>query len=95
MPYFHFPHFPFPNFNYYRRFNINPSFSKNDNLKSNNADDSPSKKSSSKEEKHYLELLGLNLYFDDILLIYLIFFLYQEGVKDEELFVSLILLLLS
>ena len=43
----------------------------------------------------FFELFGLKLYFDDILLICLIFFLYQEGVKDDELFISLILLLLS
>ena len=41
------------------------------------------------------EIFGLKLYFDDILLICLIFFLYTEGVKDSYLFISLILLLLS
>lgn len=41
------------------------------------------------------ELFGLKLYFDDILLICLIFFLYNEGVKDEGLFIALILLLIS
>lgn len=41
------------------------------------------------------QLFGINLYFDDILLVCLIFFLYQEGVKDEGLFIALILLLLS
>ena len=41
------------------------------------------------------EIFGLKLYFDDILLICLIFFLYNEGVKDQYLFISLILLLLS
>ena len=45
--------------------------------------------------EYFFELFGLKLYFDDILLICLIFFLYQEGVKDDELFISLILLLLS
>ncbi|MCI8352590.1 MAG: hypothetical protein HFJ58_03125 [Clostridia bacterium] len=41
------------------------------------------------------QLFGINLYFDDILLICLIWFLYDEGVKDQELFIALILLLLS
>jgi len=41
------------------------------------------------------DLFGIQLRFDDILLICLIFFLYSEGVKDEMLFISLILLLLS
>lgn len=41
------------------------------------------------------QIFGINLYFDDILLICLIWFLYDEGVKDEGLFIALILLLLS
>lgn len=43
----------------------------------------------------YFEIFGLKLYFDDILLICIIFFLYNEGVKDQGLFIALILLLLS
>ena len=41
------------------------------------------------------ELFGIKLFFDDILLISLIFFLYNEGVHDQYLFIALILLLLS
>ena len=47
------------------------------------------------EDSPLFQIFGINLYFDDILLICLIFFLYQEGVKDEGLFIALILLLLS
>ena len=43
----------------------------------------------------FFEIFGLKLYFDDILLICMIFFLYTEGVQDQMLFISLILLLLS
>ena len=51
---------------------------------------------SSKEfENNYIEVMGIKLYFDDLLLICLIFFLYNEGVKDTFLFITLILLLLS
>ena len=46
-------------------------------------------------ENNYIEIFGIKLYFDDLLLICLIFFLYNEGVKDKYLFISLILLLLS
>ena len=62
------------------------------------SDDSNIKNNSKKSDsgsEYFFELFGLKLYFDDILLICLIFFLYQEGVKDDELFISLILLLLS
>lgn len=56
----------------------------------------PQNKSSTYDsDEYFFELFGLKLYFDDVLLICLLFFLYQEGVKDQELFISLILLLLS
>ena len=45
--------------------------------------------------KVLFEILGIKLYYDDVLLICLIFFLYQEGVQDKYLFFALILLLLS
>ena len=49
----------------------------------------------SSESRECFEIFGIKLFFDDILLICLIFFLYNEGVKDQYLFISLILLLLS
>ncbi len=54
-----------------------------------------------KKEKHQSDnvpvfsLLGINLYFDDVLLILVIFFLYNENVNDPYLFIILILLLLT
>lgn len=47
------------------------------------------------EDTAMFEIFGIKLFFDDILLICLIFFLYAEGVKDQSLFIALILLLLS
>lgn len=41
------------------------------------------------------EFFGITLHFDDILLICLLIFLYNEGVKDQLLFIALIMLLLS
>ncbi|MCI8620913.1 MAG: hypothetical protein HFJ50_03870 [Clostridia bacterium] len=41
------------------------------------------------------EIFGIKLYFDDILIVSLLFFLYSEGVEDNLLFIALILLLLS
>lgn len=46
-------------------------------------------------EKPIIEIMGITLYLDDLIIIGLLFVLYQEGVKDEILFISLILLLLS
>lgn len=48
-----------------------------------------------KETSPIFEIFGIKLYFDDLLIIALLFFLYEEGVEDNLLFISLILLLLS
>ena len=44
---------------------------------------------------NYIDIMGIRLYFDDLLLIGIIFFLYNEKIEDNYLFISLILLLLS
>ena len=46
-------------------------------------------------EKPFLEFMGFSLYFDDILLLCLLFFLYQEGVQDMYIYLALVLLLMS
>ncbi len=46
-------------------------------------------------EKPIFEILGIELYLDDIIILGLLFFLYKEGVQDEMLFIALILLLLG
>lgn len=46
-------------------------------------------------EEPVVEILGIQLYLDDIIILGLLFFLYREGVQDEMLFLSLILLLLT
>lgn len=50
---------------------------------------------SNNNSEQYFEILGLKLYFDDLLIIALLIFLYQENVKDNYLYIALILLLLS
>ena len=43
----------------------------------------------------FFEFFGLKLYLDDIIIICILFVLYSEKVDDIELFICLILLLLS
>lgn len=43
----------------------------------------------------WLDLFGIKLYFDDVLILSLLFFLYEEQVKDEGLFLALVMLLIS
>lgn len=52
-------------------------------------------KSNNNNFDYLFDLFGLKIYSDDILLVSLIYFLYSEDVKDEGLFIVLILLLLS
>ena len=47
------------------------------------------------ENEHVLEILGLKLYLDDIILLGLLFLFYNEDIHDEILFLVLILLLLT
>lgn len=102
--YYNFRRYPSGNYNFIYTKSGNPH-NENLNLLGNNlkalrpAEElTSSKKNNSKSnsnEDYFLELFGLKLFFDDILIVCLIFFLYDEGVKDNELFISLILLLLS
>ena len=108
-PYFGFPFSPYRNYNYnaYQRTpaennsNINTPLYTSTNKTTNNShtkkiESNNNAKSNNIDSEPYLfDLFGLKLYFDDILLVCLIFFLYNEGVKDEGLFFALILLLLT
>lgn len=94
--------------NYYKNFNkqngnlLKPyntvptltSQDKNFNV-ANNLNDNLSKKTNKSNDTEYIDILGIKLRYDDILLILLIYFLYSENVKDMYLFFILILLLLS
>lgn len=74
-------------------FSKNHSSNSNNNINSNTCNSNIEHKD--RYDSEYFEILGIKLYSDDILLLCLIFFLYKEGVKDEYLFISLIMLLLS
>ncbi len=81
-----------------------PNFNDIKNISSdNNEKNLPALKTDENSENYrnsdydssFFEIFGLKLYFDDILLICMIFFLYSEGVEDQMLFIALILLLIS
>ena len=46
-------------------------------------------------ERILFEIFGIKIYFDDVLILCILLFLYQENIHDEYLFIALILLLLS
>lgn len=51
--------------------------------------------SRSQKKEPLFELFGFQLFLDDLIILGLLFFLYNEGVNDEFLYIILILLLLS
>ncbi len=65
------------------------------NCTSSACDDLGKNKSNSNNDDYLFDLFGLKLYFDDILIVSLLYFLYSQEVKDEGLFIVLILLLLT
>ena len=83
MPFFGFPYY-----------NIN---TKKNSTTSNNSSSTvnDNSKSPDKDNQVLINILGIDLYSDDILILCILFFLYMEGIKDEMLFISLILLLLT
>ncbi len=50
---------------------------------------------SGNSDEPIIEIFDIKLYLDDIIILGLLFFLYTEGVKDEMLFLSLLLLLIG
>ncbi|MBR2240196.1 MAG: hypothetical protein IJ890_02270 [Clostridia bacterium] len=87
------------NFHYSNQHQTNKFFSTNDNLKIIQKENIPEQKNNQNKDCNQpdllFEILGIKIYFDDLLLICILFFLYQEGIQDEYLFIALILLLLS
>ena len=104
---FNLPYFFRPNYRYnyppsqYSKNSINNNYIPQNNI-DNIAKNIKSEDSKTEQETHstesseYLfEIFGLKLYLDDVLIMCLLYFLYTEGVQDQELFLCLILLLLS
>ena len=80
---------------------IRPVSSYNSNPAKTNYDEKANRnyeqknKSNKYNEDYLFDLFGLKIYSDDVLLVSLIYFLYSEDVKDDGLFMVLMLLLLS
>lgn len=96
-PFFSFPHTRwgyshYPRYNTKNSTNPNTSFpvlpKKEEKKHSHLSENKP-------KEPYFFEIFGLKLYYDDVLLICLIFFLYQENIQDQYLMIILILLLIS
>lgn len=99
------PRFPGygPPFQYYRPYNYRPRTPASEPVPTPHIpipEDPPkiersSQKKSKPDTPVWFDLFGIKLYFDDVLILSLLFFLYKEEVKDEGLFLALALLLIS
>ena len=100
-----FPFFGFPyQYPYYNRYYNNYKYY-NSNINKNNHDDNDTDKEIEESsvqardnnncDKPILNFMGIKLFLDDIIILGILFLLYTEEVKDEMLFIALILLLLS
>ncbi len=93
-----------PPFQFYRPYNYSyphsqfqNNINKNSNCQLDNKKEETNKKEVIKDPKDvvWLDLFGIKLYFDDVLILSLLFLLYKEEVKDEGLFLALVMLLIS
>lgn len=100
-----FPFFGFPyQYPYYNRYYNNYKYY-NSNINKNNNDANDTDKEIEESsvqardnnncDKPILNFMGIKLFLDDIIILGILFLLYTEEVKDEMLFIALILLLLS
>lgn len=95
-PFYNPPYFYNPT---YRRNYINNYEHKQPNINKKDSDNSTNKVSNydtrSSNNNEFIEIFGIKLFFDDILILCLLFFLYKQNVNDPLLFIALLLLLLS
>ena len=93
-----FPGYGYP-FQYYRPYNYRPRTPVNEPVHPPEQvvqpPPPPPPKSVRSADPVWFDLFGIKLYFDDVLILSLLFFLYNEEVKDEGLFLALVLLLIS
>lgn len=100
---FRFPFFGYPyNYPYYRYYNnyyntpyVEPEKKENSITNSNEISNTINSRLSSNSEEAIFEIFGIKLYLDDLIILGILFFLYQQNVKDEMLYIILFLLLFS
>lgn len=94
----------YPNMNNYQKQNIvqdNSNHNIQNDIRNNNQNESKKYTEDSvidnpsETSEYFFEVFGLKLHFDDVLIICILFFLYKEEVQDYDLFLCLILLLIS
>lgn len=104
---FRFPYYGYP-YNYYKYYNhynnLNQQIAKseidNSEKKESITNSEPisntnNSKRSSNSDQAIFEIMGIKLYLDDLIILGVLYFLYEQNVKDEMLYIVLFLLLIS
>lgn len=101
---FRYPYYGYP-YNYYKYYNhfnkqIADSENVNNEKKESITNSKPisntnNYKRSSDSEQAIFEIMGIKLYLDDLIILGVLYFLYEQNVKDEMLYIILFLLLIS
>lgn len=109
FPFFNYP-YSYPYYRYYNSYNPNSKIGTNNNqlnkqeikeekkdsiTNSEEISNTTDSRSYSSADQAIFEILGIKLYLDDLIIIGLLFFLYQQNVHDETLYMILFLLLFS
>lgn len=103
---FRFPFYGYPYSYPYYRYQMQPppqaqatenkNESKRDSvINSNELNNTINSNSSSDSEDAIFEIFGIKLYLDDLIILGVLFFLYQQNVNDQMLYIILFLLLFS
>ncbi len=104
---FRFPYYGYP-YNYYKYYNhynnlnqqiakseIDNSEKKESITNSETISNTNNSKRSSISDQAIFEIMGIKLYLDDLIILGVLYFLYEQNVKDEMLYIILFLLLIS
>ena len=95
---FRFPFYNYPyNYPYYRYYNgyyknnvqdLKPKKEEKDSItNSNEVSNTTNSRFDSSPDQAIFEILGIKLYLDDLIILGILFFLYQQNVKDEMLYI--------
>lgn len=101
FPFYGYP-YNYPYYRYYNTYNIN-NIQQSKNKKeekdsitnSNEVSNTTNSRFNFNTEPNIFEIFGIKLYLDDLIILGILFFLYEQNVKDEMLYIILFLLLLS
>lgn len=89
--------FPPPYSNFYKNAIRKPKIEKTNKAEHKKVSNAPPKCSNEIKENNCncINILGIKLYSDDLIILFIIFVLYKEKIKDNELIICLLLLLLN